>query len=540
MSFLSNLIAYYKLDESSGNAADASGAGITLTNNNTVTYTNTAGQFLIVRGANFGAGNTNKSLSTANTMGIDGGACSISLWVKMNGADIASSVQVPFQQANTSTQTANQIFYDFNGGTRRLRFQRTKYSVGDQQLDYTITLGTTNFYHLVYTYDGATITGYVNGVSVGTAAASGSGSSGGVSGFRLADSTATGLPASMYIDEVGVWSRALSSTEVSQLYNGGSGVSYTNFNTRYWVGGTGNWDASTKTHWAFTSNGTSGADVPTATESVLFDASSGSGIATVTATANCLDLTCTGYTGTLAGSSAMNVYGSLVLVSGMTYSHTGTLTFSATSSGKTITTNTKAITSPIVFNGVSGGWTFQDSLTHTGSSLTLTNGSVNLNNLNHSCVQFASSNANTRILTMGSGTLSLTGSGTVWDTSTTTNLTLTPNTSTIKLTDATSSSKTFSGGGKTFNNLWITGSGTGAYTIAGSNTFADFKVDTPPHTINFTAATTQTVSTWNVTGSAGNLMTLQSTSSGSQWILASTAILSSDYLSLQDSKGVKL
>lgn len=45
--------------------------------------------------------------------------------------------------------------------------------------------------------------------------------------------------------------------------------------TYYWVGGSGTWDTSTTTNWSLTSGGAGGAGVPTASDDVVFDASSG-------------------------------------------------------------------------------------------------------------------------------------------------------------------------------------------------------------------------------------------------------------------------
>jgi len=309
--------------------------------------------------------------------------------------------------------------------------------------------------------------------------------------------------------------------------------------SRYWVGGTGNWDAATTTHWSLTSGGAGGASVPDSTQNVFFDANSGAGTVTITATANCYGLDFTGFTQTLAGSSALNIYSNLTLVSGMTLSYTGTVTFKATNAA-TITSGTKTFASPIVFDGVAGTFTLADAFATTGTSVVLTNGTLDLNDKNLTSPIFTSSNTNVRTLSLGTGTVTLTGNGTVWDVSTNTNLTFNCETSTIKLTDATANAKTFSGASKTYNNLWLTGSGTGAYTIVGSNTFADFKADTPPHTINFTAGTTTTVATFTVNGTAGNLMTLQSTSAGTQWIIRAPAVVSCDYLSLQDSKAIAI
>ena len=50
---------------------------------------------------------------------------------------------------------------------------------------------------------------------------------------------------------------------------------------RYWVGGTGTWNASDTTHWATASNGAGGASVPGSADAVIFDASSGGGVVTV-------------------------------------------------------------------------------------------------------------------------------------------------------------------------------------------------------------------------------------------------------------------
>jgi len=282
-------------------------------------------------------------------------------------------------------------------------------------------------------------------------------------------------------------------------------------NPRYWVGGTGTWDATTKTHWSNSSGGATGATVPTSANDAVFNGSSGAGTATVGASNTCANLTMTGYTGTLAGSNTLAISGSMTLASGMTLTYTGAITFNSTTSGMTITSAGKTIGSTMTFNGSGGVWTLQDA-TNVSTSITLTAGT----------------------LALGSNTLTLSGTGTVWNAN---GGSLTAGTSTITLSDASSSSKTFSGGGLTYNNFYITGSGTGAYTIAGSNTFQDFKCDTPPHTINFTANSTQTLATFTVSGTAGNLMTLQSTVSGTQWYLRKTGggTVSRDYLSLQDS-----
>lgn len=69
--------------------------------------------------------------------------------------------------------------------------------------------------------------------------------------------------------------------------------------SRFWVGGTGTWDASTTTHWASSSNGAGGQSVPGSGDTVTFDANSGGGTVTVNTTVTVQSITMGAFTGTL-------------------------------------------------------------------------------------------------------------------------------------------------------------------------------------------------------------------------------------------------
>jgi len=93
---------------------------------------------------------------------------------------------------------------------------------------------------------------------------------------------------------------------------------------RYWVGGTDSWNTTAGTKWALTSGGTGGQAVPTSADDVFIDAASGA--VTVTATTsvgwlNVKNLDFSGFTGILAGSSSLEIYGSLTMGAGMTVTH---------------------------------------------------------------------------------------------------------------------------------------------------------------------------------------------------------------------------
>lgn len=101
--------------------------------------------------------------------------------------------------------------------------------------------------------------------------------------------------------------------------------------------------------------------------------------------------------------------------------------------------------------------------------------------------------------------------------------------STVKLTGSSATTKTFNGGGKTFNNVWFApGSGTGEYDILGSNTFADFKDDgTAAHSVKFSKSTTTTVASWNVgtasaRGANTNVITLDTVDGAGTFALTKT------------------
>lgn len=223
MALTDNIVAYWKLDESTGNAAD-SVASYTLTNTNTVTYV--AGK--INNAADFGTANTNKKLTIADNLGITSGSITISCWAKLN-TEIASGTWGFVQKGNSTNHVQYIIAYEFNGGTRRFVFNRQRQNTSNNLVTSNTTMGTSAYYHLVLTYDGTTLTGYVNGASVGTPlATSGTGASGGLNQTDIGESGmfAGGSFSSSDVDECGIWSRALTASEITELYNAGAGVQY--------------------------------------------------------------------------------------------------------------------------------------------------------------------------------------------------------------------------------------------------------------------------------------------------------------------------
>jgi hypothetical protein len=138
------------------------------------------------------------------------------------------------------------------------------------------------------------------------------------------------------------------------------------------------------------------------------------------------------------------------------------------------------------------------------------------------------------IANMGSGTWTATSTGTVWSR---TSATINANTSTILLSDATTTAKTFAGGGATYYNLVIGGAaGAATYTFTGANIFntiSDLK--TAAYTITLPSSTTTTVNNWTASGVSGNVLTLNASTVSTQATLSINNQTSDiDYLTVQD------
>jgi hypothetical protein len=248
----------------------------------------------------------------------------------------------------------------------------------------------------------------------------------------------------------------------------------------FWVGGDATWNSTAGTKWATSSGGAGGAAAPTAADDVFFDAASGVVNVTLTAVA-ARSVDCTGFTGTITHPTATvltigtstagagNV--ALKLVSGMTYTIatvTSSITFASTSGTQQSVDFGGRTTANVLFNGAGGSWQYLSSHVATGASVTLSNGTLDVNGQTCTWGAFSSTTSNTRTLTLGAASISLsTGGSTTWSVGSGT-FTLNSDTSTITVTGA---GPTFTGGGKTYNNVVISSSGIAVF--LGANTFAN-------------------------------------------------------------------
>ena len=277
---------------------------------------------------------------------------------------------------------------------------------------------------------------------------------------------------------------------------------------RYWVGGTGTWDLTSTTNWSATSGGAGGASVPTVADNIFFD-QAGTYTVTVSGGArSCLDITVSAGVVTFSGSGFQNltVAGSLSFLSTTTWNAQTVFSFTATTTGKTVTASGAFPISAFSFDGVGGGWTLGSAVSFPSGSLSVAAGSFNSANYSITCVNFIVQGSLVRSVTLGSSTVTVTsGNANAIAAANITNLTFNAGTSQFNLTGT--SSGIASGGALTFYNVAFTGTGAGTKTITGTNTFNNLSVTGPASAgvVTVTFAAQQTINgTLSTTGTAGN------------------------------------
>jgi fibronectin-binding autotransporter adhesin len=252
--------------------------------------------------------------------------------------------------------------------------------------------------------------------------------------------------------------------------------------TRYWVGGTGNWNDTAR--WSTSSGGAGGADLPRSHDDVVFDSNSNATAYTATVNAitggnRCKALTIAGPASgnvTLAGSTALFIHDDITLpATGLTRTYTGAITLTGTGAGKTITTNGVSLASAVTVNGVGAEWSLADALSNS-STFTFTNGSFDTADFNLTTSGFRSNVKNSRTISLGSSTVTVTGnSQTDFGTTESSAAALLFNAETSQH-NVTGNTVTFNGNNQTFYNVSFTSTSIGTITFNGTNTFNNLSV----------------------------------------------------------------
>lgn len=214
-----SLVSYWTLDETSGTRVDTPGAN-DLTDNNTVLY----GTGVISNGGDFESTQSeNLSIADASQSGLDLTVLSINAWVKFESYSSGVQYMIASKWVHA---VQNQYMFFVESGVLDFHVANAcaNYDYTGVTSAFVPTPGT--WYMVTVTYSGSVATLYIDGSQVTqTTPSEAIKNCTGV--FRIGSygATAGGFFDGL-IDEVGIWSRAITSTEVTSLYNSGAGFAY--------------------------------------------------------------------------------------------------------------------------------------------------------------------------------------------------------------------------------------------------------------------------------------------------------------------------
>jgi hypothetical protein len=318
------------------------------------------------------------------------------------------------------------------------------------------------------------------------------------------------------IGDCGGNSNIIFPASVSQTWNGASGG---NWSTNAWTTRVPLPQDDVSLGVAFSASQTVTADMPRLGRSISFSGATGSP--------------------TWALANDCFIYGNLVQISGM--SATGNFVISMGGrSAYTLTSSGVSSAHSYTLNAPTGSMTLNDALTCKG--FRIDNGTFNTSNFTITLNQpfsFFTSNTGTRTINLGTSNIifsSNTLQSNFWNF--VGSPTLAASSSTILLTGTSTATKTFIGAGLTYGTLTYTVAGsTGELDITGSNSFAqiNFSDASNARSLKFTAGTTQTIRNsngFNVRGTSGKLMTIDTITGASTFTLTSSNQQATDYMNV--------
>jgi hypothetical protein len=220
------LVSYWKLDEASGQRNDSHGSNH-LTDNNTVGSTTG----IINSGANFVAANSEYLSCASNaSLQMSGNTdWTITAWVKLSSLPAAGA---DYQIVTKDDDAANSRDYTLDYQKGVANGFRVYIKGGGTWLAQVGSEASTGvWYFLTAWYDSAigNLKLRINDTTTYTSPASGAtGTDVSSAQFRIGAREYSGFEGFWdgVIDEVGIWKRKLTSGEITQLYNGGAGLSY--------------------------------------------------------------------------------------------------------------------------------------------------------------------------------------------------------------------------------------------------------------------------------------------------------------------------
>jgi len=216
---LTGLESYYKLDESSGALVDSHNSYNTTTENALI-YGSTG----IINDAIEFNGSTSYYYYPSGLRDLLTGNFTISFWGYLDALPGSDAFFV------NDWSGAGRNFYIRVLSTGVLQATSGDGGVNqDGNVDSVTTLSTTTWYHIAVVRDGTNVKMYIDGSyeNDATGTYTGGSTSNSLASGKFSPISAGYLDGKM--DEIGFWSRELDSTDITNLYNSGSGLAYGDF-----------------------------------------------------------------------------------------------------------------------------------------------------------------------------------------------------------------------------------------------------------------------------------------------------------------------
>lgn len=219
------LESYYRMDEASGTREDATNALLHLTDNNTVgstdsvtSKTETACDFTRSNGESLSLDNASLGLFSPGSADF-----SIAFWFYLKPGSFSSSQHLGGVWKTVGNNREYLLYY--KASTKKLRFYTSSNGSATGYLESDTELAHSTWYHVVFSHETSS-TGraiFLNGAADGEDDyAVGIYQGDGDFHFGRSENSTDYLDG--YIDEAGLWSRALTADDAVKLYNNGSGV----------------------------------------------------------------------------------------------------------------------------------------------------------------------------------------------------------------------------------------------------------------------------------------------------------------------------
>jgi hypothetical protein len=482
------------------------------------------------------------AITVTNTSTAFTGTAVTNLTVTANTATVtATGVATTANLLNLSTKNWNGLSFVITGGTSTNVATISSAGASVNNLTITGTASQTD----TYSFNGSlTVTGTftVNGNSAVNRVVLQSSTLGTA---RTITAAATSLSNLDYADITGAGAATWAITSGVAGDRGGNSVVTTT------TPATQTRDSTSGSAWSVAARWTS--RVPLPQDNVVINGSSGNISATDVLVLG-KDIDFTGYTGTITqttNASAYEIFGSLTASSGMSFG-AAVNTFSINYRGRgshTLTCNGKTLfpassNAVHTVNTAGGTYTLADAYTMSSTaamSFNIISGTFDSSSYNITTGRLVTSGSLTRSITLGTTIFSL-GANSVSTiiSIATSGLTWSGSSATFNITSTTTNTRTLDLQNQPIGTFTYTVANTGQLTLSSAATFSTaFAVSGAARTVQFLAGATYTIpsgSGWQVNGTAGNLITIQSSSAGSAaTISCAFGTASSDYLSLKDS-----